>query len=207
VWEDEHNDHVTAGAKIRSWPELREEIKKELAKGKKALPLSKVNQYFILRNFATLRIKGLGRIAASKEIDETVKATCKEWLTSQPSGQITPRLFKNAINSAILPALNIAVKKPICERTARRWLVKLGWRLTVLRKGVYMDGHERADVRKYRDEVFLPAMARFEARMVRFEGPELKRVEPMLNPGEKRIIANFHDECSFHVNDYKARAW
>ena len=70
-----------------------------------------------------------------------------------------------------------------------------------------MDGHEREDVKKYHQEVFLPAIAQFEACMSRFEGPELKRVEPTLGPGEKRIIANFHDECCFHVNDNKARAW
>jgi hypothetical protein len=33
-------------------------------------------------------------------------------------------------------------KKSSCEWTARQWLIKLGWRLTVLQKGVYMDGHE-----------------------------------------------------------------
>jgi hypothetical protein len=76
-----------------------------------------------------------------------------------------------------------------------------------MRKGVYMDGHEREDVKKYRQEVFLPAMERYEARMVHFEGPELRRVEPTLAAGEKRVIANFHDECCFHVNDHKARAW
>jgi len=36
-----------------------------------------------------------------------------------------------------------------------------------------MDGHERADVIEYRRNVFLPEMAKFEARMVHFEGPEL----------------------------------
>ena len=70
-----------------------------------------------------------------------------------------------------------------------------------------MDGHEREDVQKYCQEVFLPEMAQFEARMAHYEGPELTRVAPMLAPGEKKIIANFHDECCFHVNDHKVRAW
>lgn len=82
--------------------------------------------------------------------------------------------------------------------------MKLGWQHTRLRKGVYMDGHEREDVRKYRQEVFLPAMAAFESRMVHFEGLELHHVEPILVPGEKKVIANFHDECCFHGNDFKA---
>jgi hypothetical protein len=70
-----------------------------------------------------------------------------------------------------------------------------------------MDGHERDDVVKYRKEVFLPAMARFEARMARFEGPEMKRVEPELGPGERQIIAQFHDECCMHQNDETRSAW
>ena len=54
----------------------------------------------------------------------------------------------------------------------------------MIRKGVYMDGHERADVVKYRTEVYLPAMLEFERRMVCFEGPKLVHVEPNLRPGE-----------------------
>jgi hypothetical protein len=50
-------------------------------------------------------------------------------------------------------------------------------------------------------------MAQFEARMIHYEGPELKRVEPTLVPSQKRVIALFHDECCFHVNDYKKSAW
>jgi hypothetical protein len=50
--------------------------------------------------------------------------------------------------------LNIAPKSPISEWTARRWLIKLGWRRTVVRKGVYMDGHEQEDVVDYWNKVF-----------------------------------------------------
>jgi hypothetical protein len=51
------------GLNIRSWHTLCEKIKGELRK--KNLPLTKYNQLLILRNFATLRIKGFKRIAAS----------------------------------------------------------------------------------------------------------------------------------------------
>jgi hypothetical protein len=70
-----------------------------------------------------------------------------------------------------------------------------------------MDGHEREDVVKYRNEVYLPAMAKFEERMVRFEGPELLRVDPVLKPGERRIKPYWHDECCFHTNDNASHAW
>jgi hypothetical protein len=50
-------------------------------------------------------------------------------------------------------------------------------------------------------------MAKLEARMTHYEGPELKWVPPNLASGEKEIIANFHDKCCFHVNDHKSQAW
>ena len=164
LWEEELDEHVMVGADIRTWEVLREEVKKELKRGKQTLPLSQINQYLIICNFATLRIKGLSRIAASQEIarqwhdgqgahfarrvralarhyqvfehlpgerrgggrcarsllmDESVKLACRDWLTSQPVGAITPRLFQHALNSDILPGLNIALERPLCERTAR----------------------------------------------------------------------------------------
>ncbi|KNZ82267.1 hypothetical protein J132_03781, partial [Termitomyces sp. J132] len=87
------------------------------------------------------------------------------------------------------------------------WLIKLGWWQTLLKKGVYMDGHEHADVMAYRQNVFLPAMAEFEAWIAKFEGPDLKCVPPELKLGEKEIIANCQDESCFTANEYKWSAW
>ena len=38
----------------------------------------------------------------------------------------------------------------ISKYTARRWLVKLGYEHKEAKKGLYIDGHEREDVVKYR---------------------------------------------------------
>jgi hypothetical protein len=70
-----------------------------------------------------------------------------------------------------------------------------------------MDGHEREDVVKYRNEVFLPVMLQYEQRMTQFDGPELKTKPPTLQGGEREIIPIFHDESSFHANEYKRSAW
>ena len=69
-----------------------------------------------------------------------------------------------------------------------------------------MDGHECDDFKKYRKEVFLPAMAAFEGHMVHFKGPEMLCIDPQLAPGEWKVIAIFHDECCFHENDYRMHA-
>ena len=212
----------------------------------------KINQLLILSNFATLRLKGLSRIAASVEIarqwhegkgswfahrvrslarhyqffeqlptekcggvkksrswleDENVKKHVREYLSSCPSGKVTPKALRDQVNSVIFPELGITPKKPLHVTTGRKWLIKLGWRHLAIRKGVYMDGHEHPDVVKYRTEAFLPTMAGYEARMVHYEGQDLKRIEPELQDGEKEIIPNFHDESVFHHNDAYRTAW
>jgi len=48
-------------------------------------------------------------------------------------------------------------KRGISERTASRWLVRLGWVYGRNKKG-YCDGHERPDVVEYRQQVFCPRM-------------------------------------------------
>ena len=251
-WEEALDDAVQGNADIRDWEVLREQIKTTLRKKSKQLPLTQINQLMILTNFATLRLKGYTRNAASLEIakqwhngdgvwfarricslarhyqvfeqlpiekrggrsnskswlhNESVKHLTREWLSAQPTGKVTPKALQRALNTTIFPQLNITPKKPFCDRTARRWLIKLGWRQTVVRKGVYMDGHERDDVVKYRQEVFLPAIAKYEARMNRYEGPDLKKVEPNLKPGEKRVVGVWHDESCFHGNEEVRSLW
>ncbi|KAF9461685.1 hypothetical protein BDZ94DRAFT_1310317, partial [Collybia nuda] len=178
AWEDELDECVRGGVEIRGWSELHKQIKADLNESqKRLLPTSHINQLLIIRNFATLRLKGYGRIAASKEIarqwhegegiyfsrrvralarhyqifeqlplerrggmkksrclllDERVKNAARAWLLAQTAGSITPRIFQCALNETILPSLSVILKKPLCERTARRWLMKLGWCLTVL---------------------------------------------------------------------------
>jgi hypothetical protein len=136
-----------------------------------------------------------------------VQTACLAWLTQQKVGSVTPKRFCEGVNTEILAALGISPKQPISERTARRWLVRLGYRRTLIKKGVYMDGHERPDVVQYRTDVFLPKMAEFEARMTQYHGPNLEVVEPVLPPGVKKVIAYFHDECCFHALDYMRSAW
>ena len=62
-----------------------------------------------------------------------------------------------------------------------------------VKKGVYMDGHERPDVVEYRNNVFLPLMASFERCIAQWkpEGLGLVHVKLELRLGKKRIITVF----------------
>jgi len=72
-----------------------------------------------------------------------------------------------------------------------------------------MDGHERPDVIEYRKNTFLPTMALYKKQMAQWvlQESELVHVDPVLGPGEKRIVPLFQDESCFHVNEYKQSIW
>jgi len=57
----------------------------------------------------------------------------------------------------------------------------------VLRKGVYMDGHERLDIMEYWKNMFLPLMALHEKNMVQWamNGSKLVHIDPKLGPDDK----------------------
>ena len=75
--------------------------------------------------------------------DEQLQAAARTYLMSLTTGEVTPTKFGLALNEQILPLLGHTLNAPLLNRTMRRWLVKLGWQRKELRKGVYMDGHER----------------------------------------------------------------
>jgi len=68
AWEDELEEQERGGVEIRGWDELWDQVKDDLAKGAKTLPLSRVSQLMLIQSFATLHLKGLGRVEASLEI-------------------------------------------------------------------------------------------------------------------------------------------
>jgi hypothetical protein len=67
AWEDEQEENLASTVKgpPRGWEEIRKEVKAELKKNSKIMPLAWVNQLMLISNFATLRLKGVshsGRI-------------------------------------------------------------------------------------------------------------------------------------------------
>ena len=63
---------------------------------------------------------------------------------------------------------------------------------------MYIDGHEREDVKKYRVEKF----------MEKYGGDDMNIVEPPeLSQGEKRHVLVVHDESLFYSNDGVSSMW
>jgi hypothetical protein len=59
----------------------------------------------------------------------------------------------------------------ISMRTVYVWMPLLGYTRHARKKGVYIDGHERADVKEYRNQVFLPADLEYQQYMWTFDDP------------------------------------
>ena len=92
----------------------------------------------------------------------------------------------------------------ICLRTAQRWLHKLDWRYGRKKRGMYIDGHERDDVVKYRGE-FIQRWKEYEKRMVTYDNDGKESAPPpgfaVPQIGRFRLILVTHDESTFYAHD------
>ena len=88
--------------------------------------------------------------------------------------------------------------KSISLATARRWLIKMGYRWTKTPKGQYVDGHKRDDVVRYRQQVFLPQMVEYMSRMRRWLEDSGWDIPPKV---ARALIIWHHDESTFYAND------
>ena len=79
------------------------------------------------------------------------------------------------MNEIILPGLGFAPSPTIHLNTARNYLKELGYTYSKVKKGIYIDGHEREDVVVYR-KIFLEQMDELENRMPIFSGDNLEEV-------------------------------
>lgn len=93
--------------------------------------------------------------------NESVVHAVHRYLAAKALGTITTLDLCHHVNKVILPGLDLAGNCKISERTAHNWLKKLGYQCKDVQKGLYIDGHERPDVIKAREE-FLSKIQKYE---------------------------------------------
>jgi len=140
--------------------------------------------------------------------DENAQQFCRSWLRSQRSNAISGRSFCNWVNEHFHEELGLPSSVEITERTATRWLHILGYKISdSMKKGMYLDGHERADVVEYR-KCFLNEMEDHLKRMPVYVGDEMEiRMMPELPDSLKPLIMVVHDESCFQSNDGGKTGW
>lgn len=100
----------------------------------------------------------------------------------------------------------------IRSRTARRWLCKLGYEYKDVRKDVFVDRNERADVVADRKN-FLRKIEELKPYMVEIDKfgvmkPKVYPPDYAVGGGNRQpVIVITHDECTFSANDGVRRAW
>ena len=87
----------------------------------------------------------------------------------------------------------------VCTSTASLWLHDMGFLHKQFSKGVYFDGHERADVVRER-ESYLAALSSYSHRMWIAHSPA---PDPACRP----VIQVFHDESTFYANADQSFHW
>ena len=94
--------------------------------------------------------------------------------------------------------LKVGTQEKLRYRTARHRSKKSGFSW---RKEVYVDGHERPDVR-YRKEVFLPSSTEIRPLLVTWDEEGQMTMPQSVPPGQKPLVLT-HDESAIDANDGK----
>ncbi len=83
----------------------------------------------------------------------------------------------------------------------------MGFNYNIVTKSVYLDGHKRADVVEYRDQVFLLQCAELSKQMVIFSEDGSWKHPPDLSENEKPLVLVTNNESTFNSNDGTEQIW
>lgn len=167
--------------------------------------------------------QGHARNMKSLLADEDMEVFTREWI-NENRGHITAQKLRKAVYDylgsrtaadTVTHAIEQGEKEhqighdvqatgTLRTRTARTWLHRLGLRYNAMQKGVYKDGHEREDVVRYRQEVFLPRFFELLPKCVKFE-EDGSQIYP--KGTDHPFVLLTHDESWFNSNDTHAYTW
>jgi hypothetical protein len=87
-------------------------------------------------------------------------------------------------------------------------MVRLGFTVFEHRKSYFVDGHQREDVLKYRQEHYLTKLAELSKRTISTE-PTTEEQKQFLSvaSSERPIVLVNHDESVFYTKDEQQRSW
>ena len=158
-------------------------------------------EFYLMHLFIPPVIRGKHQKVKPLPCENDIKDICRSYLHSLPSGKVSVQNFKSFIEQELFPGRHVS------ESTVRIYLNDLGYKFQRHKNGMYVDGHEREDVRIYRDE-FLKRMFTYEQFMEKYSGDDMNTVEfPTLLEGQKRHVLVVHDESLFYSNDDNSSLW
>ncbi|THU92285.1 hypothetical protein K435DRAFT_672399 [Dendrothele bispora CBS 962.96] len=154
-----------------------------------------------------------GRFHASLLSDEDFRSDLKTFLMEKSKkGYIFAKDIVEYVNSEeVQKKLRTEDGKAvtITIRTAQRWFKKLDWRYGKKSRGMYIDGHEREDVVRYRND-FVQRWKEYEKRMVTFDkdgNPTMPNGFEVPQGPRFRLVLVTHDESTFYAHDRRKSVW
>ena len=158
--------------------------------------------------------KRTGVLWSSEELNAKARAFVRKNASVKGKTNMTAASFCSWINNDFLPyeALRPGYPRRVSVELARRWLHQLGFTIINKSKGIFIDGHERADVVEYR-KTFLRRMAAIGfVNEDNAPTPEAAAALPndITSPPEEqreKTIVIFHDESIFNANEDQSTMW
>lgn len=118
-----------------------------------------------------------------------------------------PKGLKKYLEIELFPRIQYKAAYGVSLATARRWLRAEGFEWKLHAKGLFYDGHERNDIVHDRQMRFLPAMAEYAKRLIRYEVGNTDKPCLPLNFVERPLVLLCHDEMTAQAQDGVKASW
>ena len=150
----------------------------------------------------------------SEDLSKKATQHIREKASVKGASNLTSLSFCQSVNEDLLPneVLEPGFPRRISVETARKWMHEMGFEVQTAKKGSYVDGHERADVKEYR-KIFLRRMFVL-GFLNESNAPteEAKATFPtdLESPSQEtfdKTVIFFHDESTFQSNDDQSTFW
>jgi hypothetical protein len=146
------------------------------------------------------------------QLSQEIRDWVSTHLSRRHGGRLDPTILAKDLSEALVSGeiTDEGLPDSVTASTVRRWLKNIGFQRKMVSKGMYHDGHERADVVEYRNGVYLPQMEILELRMAIWDqlpSGDRFRKDPILREGEREIIPIFHDETALHAQEMPRFVW
>ena len=151
--------------------------------------------------------------------DEDLRKSATEWVRENTFKKGQPNRtaldFCEYVNSSLLPSHHLPphFARSISLRKAVRWWHHLGFKPMSHKKGIYIDGHEREDVVKYRS-IYLKAMEDYRSNHQprpmcsdKQPPPPAPSTSPPPERNNKKFVLFYHDESIFNANEAQTWMW
>ena len=152
-----------------------------------------------------------GRHQKTKSLlsDKDVESDCINWLREAKKNERNPLNFRKFLMESVFPKYiseDESKKRTISVRSCSNWMIKLGYKYGMWKKGVYIDGHEREDVVEYRKR-FCLEMMEYLKRMKFYSGDNMEKCCERHDLENQEIVWVCHDESCYWANDDGGKGW